>query len=299
MNQYEQWNQTFGIANILHVDAGKGGLPVVHIHNALGEATIALQGAHILHFCPKGEQPIIWMSDDACFAAKKSLRGGVPICWPWFGAHEDNAKLPAHGYARTSDWLPTASQQHDDGTTSIRFTLNHDAVDSGLQVHPLRVDLDIRVGSSLNIRLNTTNMGATEYRLSEALHTYFHVGDVEKVQIKGLDGCDYLDKTADFQRKQQQGAVTIHQEVDRVYLDTPAQLCIEDEALKRNIIIESTGSHSAVVWNPWQETAQKMGDLGQAGYQHMLCVETANAADDSILLGAGNHHIMEATYRIE
>ncbi len=298
MNDIDHWNETLGIADTLHFDIGRGGLPVVQIHNDLGEASIAVQGAHLLHFCPKGGQDMIWMSPDAAFAAGKSLRGGVPLCWPWFGAHEHDAQLPSHGYARTRNWTPFASKQHDDGSTSISFVLNPEDSDVSSSTQPLRARLHIRVGTSLNIQLETTNLGTNEVRLSEALHTYFHVGDVQKTAVHGLDGCDYLDKTDGFQRKQQEGAVHIGQEVDRVYLQTPNKVSIKDDSLHRTIIIESTGSQTTVVWNPWLEIAEKMGDLGTDGYRHMLCVETANAADGVVIIAAGDSHTMSATYSI-
>ncbi|MDQ6974754.1 MAG: D-hexose-6-phosphate mutarotase [Mariprofundaceae bacterium] len=292
-------NQDYGMPGILVFSSGKGGMPVAHISNHLGSASIALQGAHILSFQAKGEDELIWMSEDASFASKKSLRGGVPVCWPWFGPHQIDSSLPAHGYARTCLWKPIASQALNDGSTYLCFELNHDSVDKHLQVHPLHVKLHITVGTTLCLQLETTNTGDTPYALSEALHTYFKVGDVRNVHIQGLDGCDYLDKTNDFVRKQQQGDVIISQETDRVYLDATSCLRIHDAELQRTIIIESEHSHTVIVWNPWIDTANKMGDLGQNGYLNMLCVETANAAQNTIMLAPNENHRMRCEYRIE
>jgi len=292
-------NQHYAIPDILSFSLGKGDMPVAHISNALGSASIALQGAHVLSFQPQGEAELIWMSEDATFAAKKSLRGGVPVCWPWFGAHATDASLPAHGYARTVQWKPIASKALDDGSTYLCFELDHATVGENLQVHPLHVQLHITVGTSLRLELETKNCGDTAYQLSEAMHTYFNVGDVRHINIKGLDGCDFLDKTDGFLRKKQQGDITICEETDRVYLDTCSEIRIIDTLLQRTIVIESEHAHSVIVWNPWIETANKMGDLGQDGYLNMLCVETANAVDNIIQLAAGETHRMACDYRIE
>jgi len=292
-------NQQYVIANTLAFTLGKGDMPIAQISNDLGSASIALQGAHVLNFQPKGEDNIIWMSDEATFAPKKSLRGGVPVCWPWFGPHITEKTLPAHGYARTVNWKPVASKSLDDGSTYLCFELDHTGVAENLQVHSLQATLHITVGSCLQLCLETKNCGDSAYKLSEAMHTYFAVGDVRQVRVEGLDGCEYLDKTDGFARKHQQGDVCIEQETDRVYLDTSAQLRICDAALHRTIVIDSEQSHSAIVWNPWVETANKMGDLGQDGYLNMLCVETANAADNTITLAAGETHRMGCTYSVE
>jgi len=292
-------NEQHGIANILEFTLGQGDMPVANIHNEVGSASIALQGAHVLSFKPKGEDDLIWMSEDATFAPKKSLRGGVPICWPWFGPHATEQTLPAHGYARTVGWNPVSAKVLDNGATYLCFELDHGKVDEDLQVHALEVKLHITVGSSLKLRLETKNCGDVDYVLSEATHTYFNVGDVRQVRVEGLNGCEYLDKTDNFTRKHQDGDVSIEQETDRVYLNTSAELRICDAALSRTIVIENEQSHSAIVWNPWIETAEKMGDLGQDGYLHMLCVETANAADNAVTLASGEIHSMSCLYRIE
>ena len=299
MTEVETLNQDWGISDRLVFALGKGDMPVVNIQNELGRASIALQGAHVLSFQPTGEDEVIWMSEDATFAPGKSLRGGMPVCWPWFGAHESDSSLPGHGYARTVHWKPVSTKQLDDGNTYICLELDHSTVAEKLKVHALDVQLHINVGHTLRITLETRNTGDHSYNLSEALHTYFHVGDVREVRVQGLDGAAYLDKMDDFARKQQNGDITIDAETDRVYLDVGSEIRIIDPVLQRTIIIASEHSHSAIIWNPWVATAQKMGDLGPDGYLKMLCVETANAADNVIFLEAGKHHQMSFEYRIE
>ncbi|MDQ6987683.1 MAG: D-hexose-6-phosphate mutarotase [Mariprofundaceae bacterium] len=299
MKNIEQLNEAYGIAGQVNFASGKGEMPVVTIANADGEASIALQGAHVLGFQAKGQAPLIWMSEEATFAPGKSLRGGVPICWPWFGPHASDASLPGHGPARTVDWQPITSASLKDGRTRISFELMETEKTRQMCAYPLRVQLHVTVGSSLSLALETTNLGDADFTLGAALHTYFSVGDVRLAHIEGLDSCEYIDKMDGGLRKQQHGSLSISEETDRIYLGTGSRAEIADPLLGRKIIIESSGSASTVVWNPWIETANNMGDLGTDGYLNMLCVETANAADDVVQLAAGATHRMRADYSSE
>jgi len=296
MSQLQALNEQFAIADQIQFTAGKGSLPIAVVHNAFGKASIALQGAHVLDFQADNEQPLIWMSDEATFAAGKSLRGGIPVCWPWFGPHSSDSSLPSHGPARTSPWQPVATASLDDGTSSITFALEQTERVRQACAHPLQLQLHVTVGSMLSLTLETTNLGDDVFVLGNALHSYFLVGDVRKVHIDGLESCDYLDKVDDFARKQQLGAVTITSETDRIYLDTKSRCSIVDPVMKRKIMITSEGSASTVVWNPWMEQATKMGDLGNDGYLKMLCVENTNTASDVVHLAAGATHCLTTTY---
>jgi len=295
----ESFNEKFGISGQVEFSTGKGDMPVVQISNELGEASIALQGAHVLGFQAKGEAPLIWMSDDATYAPGKTLRGGIPVCWPWFGPHATDSSLPGHGPARTVDWKPVASEALSDGKTKVSFELIETDKTRQMCSHPLRVQLHVTVGGSLSLEMETTNLGDSAFTLGEALHTYFLVGDVRLAHIEGLNGCAYIDKMDGAARKTQNGPVTISEETDRIYLGAGNLAEIVDPDMGRKIAIQSSGSASMVVWNPWIETAAKMGDLGPDGYLKMLCVETVNAADDVVELEAGATHRMVADYSSE
>jgi len=296
MTNLDGYNKKFGIAEKVEFMVGEGGLPIVRISNALGVAHIALQGAHVLDFQAHGQQPLIWMSEDATYKQGKSLRGGAPICWPWFGGHAEDTSLPGHGPARTVDWLPIKSETLADGRTLVSFEIQQTNETQAMCNHPLLGRLHVTVGSSLDLVLETTNLGDTSFELGAALHTYFQVGDVRQASIEGLEGCTYLDKVDRGAHKVQQGPVTIEEETDRIYLGVSKHCTIIDPVMKRRISIESQGSASTVVWNPWSAVAEKMGDLGQDGYLNMLCVETANAASNVIELAAGATHQLHAKY---
>ena len=292
-------NEQFGKAGQFVFELGSAGQPQVVVRNDKAEAVIVLQGAHMVHWQPAGEQPVIWLSKDATFKTGKSIRGGVPVCWPWFGPHESDSTFPAHGYARMQPWAVSETSCAKDGSSVISFRLTAAPACDIQWPHATELEMRYSIGSSLKIELITRNTGDSGFMIGEALHTYFNVADVSQIKLHGLDGCDYLDKVDSFKRKQQQGAVTIDQEVDRVYLNTTADCIIEDPLLKRRIVIKKSGSQSTVVWNPWQATAEKMGDLGEQGYLRMLCVETANAVENLVTVDAGQSHSLVAEYSVE
>lgn len=297
MSELKTLNSRFGIAGKLSFEQ-VGDLVTARVTSAFASATIALQGAHVMTWQPKGQAPVIWLSKFAKFALGKSIRGGVPVCWPWFGPHADNAQLPGHGFARTVPWQLLAAKALPDGRVRLDFELVQDEATRAQWPHDSVVRNTVTVGQELEVQLTTTNTGDAPFQLGQALHTYFEVGDIRRATVAGLEGCEYLDKVDGGARKRQQGQVAFTRETDRIYLATRGCCGIVDPALDRTILITSTGSHSTVVWNPWTEKADKMGDFGQDGYLNMVCVETANAAEDVVALAAGETHTMTAQYRV-
>lgn len=298
----EKLNKKFSLqnhSNTLNIISGKGDIPVIEVKNKLSSASISLQGAHILSWIPNGAEEAIWLSEEAKFQAGKSIRGGVPICWPWFGAHDSNADFPAHGFARTSLWEILETETLGDGRTRIILTMRPQPDHEHMWLPASTVQFSITIGRKLELEIITHNNGNKAITLGQALHTYFKVSDVSKVLLHGLDHTDYLDKMESFKRKRQFGPVVIKEEVDRIYLDTFNDCIIEDRPLNRNIIIRKIGSHSTVVWNPWLHTAKKMGDLGEHGYKSMLCVESSNAAEDVVTIQPGKVHQLWVEYEIE
>jgi glucose-6-phosphate 1-epimerase len=304
----EHLNKKFSLqneSNLLRFKTGKGDIPVVEIQNDQASAIISLQGAHVLSWVPRGEAEVIWVSEDATFAPAKSVRGGIPVCWPWFGAHEDNASFPAHGFVRTAFWQVTNTRAISAGETEITFKLDTSQLDSnqieknGQHMWPQATIAEYRVtiAKTLTLELTTFNNSDQPITIGQALHTYFNIEDITNTAIYGLEGKDYLDKTDSFKRKKQTGPVLINTEVDRVYLQTSDDVIIDNK--KRKIVIKKQGSQSTVVWNPWKNVAEKMGDLGKCGYRCMLCVESANAAEDTIRIGVGESHKLLVIYEVD
>jgi D-hexose-6-phosphate mutarotase len=292
-------NQRFAISNHVQFKEIAEGIIIAEVANQHALSNIALQGAHVATWQPRGQEPVIWLSPYAKFAPGKSIRGGVPICWPWFGPHATDAKLPGHGYARTVMWDVLETKALSDGSTFLRFGLIETDATRTQWPHASSAQLEVTVGKALRVELVTQNNSKESFILGEALHTYFQISDVAQMTIRGLDGCDYLDKVGEPARRTQQGGIVIESEVDRVYVDTPADCVIEDKGLKRAIRIAKTGSLSTVVWNPWTEKANKMGDFGENGFRNMVCVESANAFDNLVTVKAGETHRLAVVYSVE
>lgn len=294
-------NSRFGIDKQVEFKTISDGFVIIEINNAHATASIALQGAHLMSWTPKGEEPVIWMSADASFKAGKSIRGGIPVCWPWFGDHPTDSSLPAHGFARTALWevIQTEALKEDATLIAFRLIQRDDGQTHGFSP-PAELEIHFIIGESLRIDLVTRNTGKAAITIGDALHTYFSVSDVRNITINGLEGCPYLDKVDDRpQKKQQVGAVQFDQEIDRIYLESTEDCVIDDPGLKRRIRISKLNSESTIVWNPWIEKSERMGDLGQDGYLNMVCVESANAADDVVLLAPGEKHHLWVCYSVE
>ncbi|MGF1547897.1 MAG: D-hexose-6-phosphate mutarotase [Thiotrichales bacterium] len=291
-------NDKFGIPGVVEFKLGAHGAVVAEISNGGATAAIARQGAQLLHWTPAGQAPVVWLSPAAKFAVGKSLRGGVPVCWPWFGAHPTDPGKPAHGFARNLDWkfVETAALGN---ATRVVLRFEPEAAQQILWPHAATLTLAVTIGTRLRLELTTQNTGTTPFTLTQALHTYFQIGDVETVSVEGLDGKSYVDRVRGDARVVQQGPVIIDGEVDRVYLATPGEVAIADPALKRRILIGKQNSSSYVVWNPGAEKGAKFGDMGDDGYRHMLCVETTNAWDDTVTVAPDATVTLSTEYRLE
>ena len=292
-------NQQHAIENHVQLREIADGVIVAEVANAHAISNIVLQGAHVATFQPRGEEPVIWLSPNAKFAPGKSIRGGVPICWPWFGPHQTDSKLPGHGFARTVPWELLETKALEDGSTLLRFGLIGNDATRAQWPHRSTAQLEVKIGKALRVELITANTGTAPFELGEALHTYFQISDVGNMTIRGLEGCEYIDKVGATTRRTQQDGIVITGEVDRVYVNTAADCVIEDKGLKRAIRIRKQGSRSTVVWNPWQEKAEKMGDFGEKLHRDMVCVESANALENVVTVAPGETHRLVAVYSVE
>ena len=290
MNQsLDMLNQHFGLPGALHFVNGSGDLPVAEIQTPLASARVALQGAHLLAWQPAGAAPVIWLSQAAIFAPGQPVRGGVPVCWPWFGAREG---MPMHGFVRTRLWQVRETSLDAGGQVVIRLGLQDNADTRALWDFAFDLELVFTVGATLGMSLISRNTGDQPFTLTDALHTYFCVADIERIAVQGLNGCDYLDKVQAFARARQSGPVEFTGETDRIYIATTADCVIEDRVAQRSIRVSKSGSSSTVVWNPWRDKV--FADMAAGEYQQMLCVETCNAGPDQITLAPGQSHTLSA-----
>jgi len=278
-----------------------GELNCWRISSDRAELLIAQQGAQILSYQRVGEPPLLWLSDQAIFRRGKSVRAGVPVCWPWFGNLQRNPQAvqsmyrgeqaPAHGLARTRDWQLLGIEEAGN-ELRIEFGLPEAQGDLPDWPHDVELKLLVVLGDELELSLSSRNMGNTPVTISQALHSYFAVSDVRQARVEGVDGLGYIETLADWEQRQQQGALAFGGETDRIYLDTAPTLSIVDPHWNRRITLTSSGSRSAVIWNPWTERAKELADMADDGWQRMLCIETANVWDDVVELRPGASHAL-------
>ncbi|MVW87546.1 D-hexose-6-phosphate mutarotase [Pseudomonas sp. PB101] len=272
------------------------------IRHGQAELLVAQQGAHILSYQLAGQPPLIWLNDEAVFKTGKSIRAGVPVCWPWFGVFERNPQSvqamragkeapSAHGFVRAMDW-ELGGIEAEGESLKVEFLLPYP--EGGFPGWPHQVDLtlSIRLDDQLHIQLSSHNRGADTVSISQALHSYFAVSDVREVHVEGVDGLNYIETLDNWKTVTQAGDLRFTGETDRIYLDAPPQLTIVDPAWERRIVLTSSGSRTAVIWNPWIDRAAAFSDMADDGWQRMLCIETANVMGDVVNLKPGASHTL-------
>jgi len=269
-----------------HHQSGDAGLPMLIVENSLGRTVVALQGAHVMAFQPAGQRDMLWVSPKTLLQEGTPIRGGIPLCLPWFGPGPDGKAM--HGFARVKEWTVTAAERLEGGATRLVLELSGDAATNTLWPHAFSFRLEIEASRSLKMAMTVENRGADTAPLAFAFHTYFAVPDVAKARVSGLDGTTYIDKMDNFAKKPQAGEVTITDVTDRIYLDVPARQTIATGA--GEIAIESA-SKCAVVWNAWSND-KNIPDLGEGNHVGYLCVERGDVADHAVTLPS------EGAYRV-
>jgi glucose-6-phosphate 1-epimerase len=257
-------------------------------------ASIALNGGHVMHWTPTGHAPVLYMSPVSLLQPGKAIRGGVPICWPWFGPHPSSPDLAAHGFARNMPWQLMAAAEDADGVT-LELGLNSSPATKQLWPHDFELRLIVRLGSAMDLSLRMKNKDDQPFTITGALHTYLCVADISQTVVYGLEGSRYVESRLSPEQILQEGPVTFDREVDRNYASA-STVKVEDRAGNRRLILEKSGSQATVVWNPWIEKSKRLSDLPDEAYHHFLCVEAANSGLESITLAPGECH--ELTQRV-
>jgi len=280
--------------NCRHVD---GGLPLYIIENPLGRMVICEQGAQVLSFIPAGKKDLLWLSPLAEFKLTKPVRGGIPVCLPWFGVNQRDKQKPSHGFARNVNWQLANIEDADDpqqgACTRIEFVLEQfQQQPHSLFPYPFSARLTFLMSNSLSVHLQLTNTGSESLPLTWALHSYHPVASITSTRVTGLDNCEYLDNTCGLARKQQSGDVVFNGELDRAYINAGnKQSIISASPDNTSIAIEASGCSSAVVWNPGLEKAAAMQDMGAENYQKFVCVERGNVFDNEVMLLPNKTHL--------
>jgi glucose-6-phosphate 1-epimerase len=279
-------------------DEGQGHLPRFVVSSDACSAHIYLHGAHVTHWQPQGHAPVLWMSQQSAFATDKPIRGGVPICFPWFGPKADDNSAPMHGLARTDDWQLREAQEQD-GATRLVLVPDEAVTTKAGWPQEATVEFIVTVGSTLEMEFHVANQGQSTLSYEIALHTYFAVSDIRQIEISGTEGATYFDKVAQQQRQQEDALLRFEGETDRLYNGTQNTCTLRDPGLKRQIVVEKSGSNSTVIWNPWIDKAGKMPDFGDEEWNQMVCIETANAGADAVKLAPGETHITRAHISVQ
>lgn len=289
-----------GIPDAVGFEDGPNGLQRLRVVTDAAEAEIYLHGGHVTGYQPRGARPVLFVSSRSRFEPEAAIRGGVPVIFPWFGAKPDDPAAPVHGFARTAAWGAESVEREPDGRVVVVLRLAPDDATRAAWPHDFVLRHRVTVGPTLDLALVVENRGAAPLVFEEALHTYLAVEDVRIVSVSGLAGTTYLDKTDGMAGKRQGPApLTFTGETDRIYLATRSACVLDDPGGNRRIVVDKAGSATTVVWNPWAAKGRAMSDLGEDEWLRMLCIETANAADDRVTLAPGARHEMRATIRVE
>jgi glucose-6-phosphate 1-epimerase len=290
-------NRRFGIDGLAEVVAGSGGLLKVRITSPDVVGEMYLHGAHVTSWNPRGGGEALFVSGATRWEDGRPIRGGVPICFPWFGPRDNDAQAPAHGFVRTKAWQIESVERGDRGVTVSMFTGSSDET-KRLWAADFRLVHRVTFGSSLSMELVVSNTGTSPLRFEEALHSYHRVGHIEQVRVRGLDQSTYRDKTDSGREKLQHGDIVVVSETDRVYLETGNTIEIEDAALRRRTRIAKEHSRTTVVWNPWIERAVALADLQDDEWPQFVCIEPSNVAAFAVELAPGRQQVMKVVVSV-
>ena len=288
-------NRSLEIPGIAQVVSGNGALAKLCVTTPSAAAEIYLHGAQVTSWRPNGAAEVLFLSEQSHWQHGRAIRGGIPICFPWFRAKADNPNAPAHGFVRTREWQLDSVTANEDGSMIAELSTESDESTRRWWPHEFRIVYRITTGKALHLELTVTNLGSSPFVFEEALHTYFRVGAAEGVRVRGLDQVAYLDNTDGNREKVQSGDVVLAGPTDNAYLDTQGALELIDPALRRILRTEKEGSATTVVWNPWRQGAASLADLGDDEWRQMACVEASNILQAAVSLAPGEEHTMSAT----
>ena len=290
-------DRRFGIPDIARVGEGNGSLARVDITSRLAHGEMYLHGAHVTSWRPAGKEEVLFLSTRSQWQEGHAIRGGIPICFPWFRAKADDPHAPAHGFARTRPWQLDSIVEND---ARVTLTMSIESDEQTRRWWPAQFRLVHRAtfASELTLELVCTNIGPTPLRFEEALHTYNRVGDVADVSLQGLDRSHFLDNTDSNKKKTQLGPVTIVAQTDNAFVNTRNSVDLLDPKMRRQIRLQKANSNTTVVWNPWQEGARGLRDLGDGEWKQFLCVEASNIIDSAVTLAPGQEHTMSAVLSV-
>jgi glucose-6-phosphate 1-epimerase len=290
-------DRRFGIPDVARVSEGHGGLTRVEIASPVAHGEIYVHGAHVTSWHPAGSDEVLFLSSKSRWEEGQAIRGGIPVCFPWFRGKADDPNAPAHGFVRTRSWHLYSIVENSAGVAVTMFIESDDQTQrwwSG----DFRLVHRVTFGSQLRLELVCINTGKKAFRFEEALHTYNRVADVKDVRLQGLDGTCFLDNTDSNKEKRQFGDVTIASQTDNAFINTQNPIDLLDPTMRRRIRLQKATSSTTVVWNPWQDGAGKLRDLGDGEWKQFLCVEASNIIGAAVTLAPRQEHTLSAVLSV-
>jgi glucose-6-phosphate 1-epimerase len=299
MTTIETLNEQYGLPGKVKFYEGKGGLTSIAVSTKNAAADVCLHGAQLLGFKPAGEQEMLWLSEKSVFEKGKAIRGGIPLCFPWFGPHPTDKTKPQHGFARLQYWEVVSVKETAGETVLIELGLKESAASLQLWPYSFLAIARFTIGKSLEVQLTVTNTGKESFEYSDALHTYFNISNIDVIAVEGLQDATYYDAFGTELKTQHGQLLYFNAETNRRYVNTTAGCIIHDKEYNRKISVAKTGSKVTVVWNPGEDTTKTMSDIKPDGYKNFVCVEPANAyaGIDIITLAPGQSHTLHTAIK--
>lgn len=299
MLDIDELDEKFSIEGEIGFAELENDLIFITVSNKHADADICLYGAHVTSFRPHNSMEILWMSPDSSFEVGKAIRGGIPVCFPWFGPHKTDPEKPQHGFGRLMYWDVLEAKTIPSGETMIRMQLSSSEETKAYWPHDFRAEMVITVGQTLTVTLKVTNTSANAFEYSCALHTYYYLSALENLTIEGLKGTTYYNQLNGGYDIQEEEILQIQEPTTRHYLNTEKQVIVADSIFRRRIRVEKSGSKVTTVWNPGEETCAKIGDLPNDAWETFVCVEATNAFEYPVQLAPGESFETSAIIGLE
>ena len=279
------------ISNSVSIEADSTGYQFLTVNHPKLNAIFALHGGHLIHFQPAGKEPIIWVSKTAIYNDEKAIRGGVPICWPWFGPADKSLgeNLPSHGFARTRKWVVENISENDQGV-ELDLVLRSSPETKAIWNQDFELVLNVQLTSQATLKLITKNTGETPFYYTAALHSYFNISSPQASSVSGLNNASFISLSGSHEAKE--GPLKIDQPIDSVYQKAPGRVTLTDQGYQRCLQIINEGNTSEVLWTPWIEGARAFADMPDDGYLTMLCIESAITAPHGVTVPAQGEHLL-------
>lgn len=290
MTYIQELNEKFTLPGSLMFNQQKNDLIFIHISNQYADAKISLYGAQVISFKPKDEHDILWVSPMSKYEVGKAIRGGIPVCFPWFGPHKSDPARPQHGLARLINWQVTETASLSNGETLVRLELHSSPQTKVYWPYDFSAAMTFTVGKTLTVTLKITNTSRIQFDYSCALHSYYNLSAIEDISIEGLHGARFHKNNEPGDFIQDTTKLKINQIEDRNYYNTEATCIIKDLKFKRKISVAKAGSKVTTVWNPGAVNCARMEDMPNEAYRRFICIEAVNSFDNTICLTPGESH---------